>query len=353
MKRKNVLKDTLISCFSLGIALVLSIQFQAWNVTEHITTIFVFAVFLISLLTDGYVYGATASVIGTFAINFIFTYPYFAFDFINPVNLISAAIMVTVSIITSLLVTKIKQHEAGKAESERERIRANLLRAVSHDLRTPLTAIYSASTMLKENKTILTEQQQEQMLESIQEDAQWLVRMVENLLSVTRIDNSTMKINKVPTILDELIDSVVAKFSVQYPDQKIDVSVPNEIVVIPMDTILIEQVLRNLLENAVFHAEGMTELSLRVYTLNNQAIFEIADNGCGINENKLKHIFTGCYEVQRDASQGKKRFAGIGLSICSTIIRAHGGTITAENRKTGGALFRFTLEKEDSADDEQ
>ena len=97
----------------------------------------------------------------------------------------------------------------------------------------------------------------------------------------------------------------------------------------------------------------MTELSLRVHTLNNQAIFEIADNGCGINENKLRHIFTGCYEVQRDASQEKKRFAGIGLSICSTIIRAHGGTITAENRKTGGALFRFTLEKEDSANDEQ
>ena len=353
MKVKKILKDLLISSLALGTALVLSMQFQVWNVEEHITTIFVFAVFINSLLTDGYVYGATASLVGTFAINFIFTYPYFAFDFINPVNLISAVIIATVSIITSLLATKIKQHEAGKVESERERMRANLLRAVSHDLRTPLTAIYSASTMLKDNKAALTERQQDQMLGSIQEDAQWLARMVENLLSVTRIDNSTMKINKVPTILDELIDSVVSKFSAQYPDRKIDVFVPDEIVVIPMDTILIEQVLRNLLENAVFHAEGMTELFLRAYTLGNQAIFEIADNGCGINEGKLKHIFTGCYEGQKDASQGKKRFAGIGLSVCATIIGAHGGTITAENRKTGGALFRFTLKKEDSADDEQ
>lgn len=352
MKKRNGLKNIVIFFIILGFALVLSIQFQAWNVEEHITTIFAFAVFLISLLTDGYVYGVAASVVGMFAINFVFTYPYFAFDFINPINLISAVIMVSISVITSLLVTKIKQHETSKAENERERMRANLLRAVSHDLRTPLTAIYSASTLLKENKAALTEQQQTQMLGSIQEDAQWLVRMVENLLSVTRIDNSTMKINKVPTILDELIDSVVSKFSAQYPDRKINVSIPDEIVVIPMDTILIEQVLRNLLENAIFHAKGMTELSLRVYTLRNQAIFEVSDNGCGIDENKLKHIFTCCYDTQKDVTQGTGRYAGIGLSVCATIIRAHGGTITAENRKTSGALFRFTLEKELDADDE-
>ena len=353
MKKKNGFKNIIIFFIVLGFALVLSIQFQAWNVEEHITTIFVFAVFLISLLTDGYVYGVTASIVGMFAINFIFTYPYFAFDFINPVNLISAVIMVAISMITSLLATKIKRHEASKAENDRERMRANLLRAVSHDLRTPLTAIYSASTMLKENKAVLNEQQQAQMLGSIQEDAQWLIRMVENLLSVTRIDNSTMKIKKIPTILDELIDSVVSKFSAQYPDQNINVSIPDEIVVIPMDTILVEQVLRNLLENAVYHAKGMTELSLRVYTLRNQAIFEIADNGCGIDENKLKHLFTGCYETQKDTGQGSRRYAGIGLSVCATIIKAHGGAITAENQKTGGALFRFTLEKEVGANDEQ
>ncbi len=353
VEKKSVLKNIIIFLVALGLALVLSIQFQVWNEEEHITTIFVFAVFFISLLTDGYVYGIIASIVGMFATNFIFTYPYFRFDFIDTLNLISTVIMVAISMITSLLATKIKRHEAIKAENDLERMRANLLRAVSHDLRTPLTAIYSASTMLKENKAVLNEQQQAQMLANIQEDAQWLIRMVENLLSVTRIDNNTMKIHKVPTILDELIDSVVSKFSAQYPDQNINVSIPDEIVVIPMDTMLVEQVLRNLLENAVFHAKGMTELLLRVYTLSNQVIFEIVDNGCGIDENKLKHLFTGCHEVQKDTSQGNRRYAGIGLSICATIINAHGGTITAENRKTGGALFRFTLEKEFDADDEQ
>ena len=353
MRLKKLLTDMLISFLILGGAIALGLQFQRWDVTEHITTVFVFAVFLISLFTDGYLYGVAASFTSMFAINFIFTYPYFAFDFITPGNLISAAILLAVAVATGLLTAKIKQYETARAKSEREQMRANLLRAISHDLRTPLTTIYSASTMLKENKAVLTEAQQDQMLRSIQEDAQWLVHMVENLLSITRIDNSAMKINKSPTILDELIDSVVSKFTTQYPGQKIQVSLPNEIVVIPMDAILIEQVLRNLLENAVFHAVGMTELSLRVYTLGNQAVFEVADNGCGMEESRLKYIFTGCCEVQKDTCGEKNRFAGIGLSVCATIIKAHGGTITAENRKTGGSLFRFTLKKEENTDGEQ
>lgn len=353
MKIRKVLLDSLISLVTLSAAFALSIAFQRLDVEEHITTVFVFAVFLIALLTSGYLYGVAASVVAMVEINFVFTYPYFAFDFIDPVNLISAVIMVTLAIITSLLATRIKRHEAVKAESEREQMRANLLRAVSHDLRTPLTTIYSASAMLRESKDTLTPAQRDTMLQSIQEDAEWLVRMVENLLSVTRIDNITMKIAKVPTILDELIDSAVTKFAAQHPSQKVAVTLPDEIIVISMDAILIEQVLLNLLENAVHHAKGMTMLSLRVFTLGNQAIFEIADDGCGIEESRVRHIFNGCYEVQQDTVSEKKRFAGIGLSVCATIIKAHDGSITAENRKGGGALFRFTLKKEDTTEDEQ
>lgn len=352
MRVKNVWKDMLILIAALVIAFLISIEFQKLDVEEHITTIFVFAVFMVSLLTQGYVYGVVAAVVGTIAVNFAFTYPYFVIDFINSINAISAVIMITVSIITSLLVTKIKQHEMMKAESERERMRANLLRAVSHDLRTPLTTIYSASAMLLDNKETLSQKQQESMLQSIQEDSEWLVRMVENLLSVTRIDNETMKITKVPTILDELIDSAVTKFSMRHPGQEIELHLPEDIVVIPMDSILIEQVILNLLENAIYHAEGMTKLILRVFTLGNQAFFEIADDGCGIEDSRLKHIFNGCYEVQQDTNSEKKRFAGIGLSVCATIIKAHGGEITAENRKGGGALFRFGLEKEETGSDE-
>lgn len=353
MRTKKPAKNILLSVLIIVLAFALSVLFQQMDVHEHITTIFVFAVFLISLLTEGYVYGVVSAVASTLAVNYAFTYPYFAINFIIPVNLISAVIMVTVAILTGMLTTKIKLHEAEKAESERERMRANLLRAVSHDLRTPLTTIYSASSMLRGKRKNLTEQQQDEMLQSIQEDSEWLVRMVENLLSVTRIDSGKIKINKTPTILDELVDSVMTKFLNRYPGQDVILDIPDKIVVVPMDAILIEQVLVNLLENAVLHAEGMTRLSLRVFTLGKQAIFEIIDNGCGISADRLKYIFTGNYEARENAPDGRKRNVGIGLSVCATIIKAHGGEISAENRKDGGALFRFTLETEDMTDDEQ
>lgn len=190
------------------------------------------------------------------------------------------------------------------------------------------------------------------MLQNIQEDSEWLIRMVENLLSVTRIDNGVVKIEKTPTIVDELVDSVMTKFLIRHPAQNVNIDIADEIIVISVDTILIEQVILNLLENAVYHARNMTELSLRVFTLGDQVIFEILDNGCGIAEDRLKHIFESGYGIRQDASDGKKRFAGIGLSVCATIIKAHGGEITAENRKNGGALFRFTLTREENTDGE-
>ena len=112
-----------------------------------------------------------------------------------------------------------------------------------------------------------------------------------------------------------------------------------------MDSILIEQVLLNLLENAVFHAKGMTELSLSVSLVENQAVFEVADNGCGIPEDALQKIFTGNYEKTAAPVDGTRSNMGIGLSVCAAIIKAHGSEIFVENRESGGAVFRFSLER--------
>lgn len=350
MERKKRIKNIFLSCGIFLVAVVLSLLFERLEVIEHITTIFVFAVFLISLLTDGYAYGIVSAVCGTLAVNYAFTFPYLTFNFDIPVDLISALIMTTVSVMTGMLTTKIKRYEAEKAKSERERMRANLLRAVSHDLRTPLTTIYSASSILRDKRDMLTEEQQDMMLKNIGEDAQWLVRMVENLLSITRISNEEIRIEKTPVILDELVDSVMTKLLKRYPNCRVDIDTPEEIVVLSVDPILIEQVLINLLENALLHAEGMTQLSLRAFVLGQKVVFEVADDGCGIAEDRLAELFTG---VQASTANTQKRSAGIGLSVCATIIQAHEGEISAENRRGGGALFRFTLKKEDAADDEQ
>lgn len=342
------IKYSALTLAVLGFTFGLSLLFQnVFLVQEHVTTVFVFAVFLVSLWTPGYAYGIAAAILSTLAVNFAFTFPFFAFNFTLSSNLVSAVVMIVLAALTSTLTTKVKRQEAVKAESERERMRANLLRAISHDLRTPLTTIYSSCSALLERRDSLSLPQQNKMLEGIREDSEWLVRMVENLLSVTRIDSGRVKLVKEPTVLEELIDSVLRKFRKRYPDQEVELELPEDIVLIPMDPMLIEQVLSNLLENAVYHAKGMQRLWLRVFTLGDRAIFEVRDDGCGIDEGLLKDIFNGRAPGSATPADGKKRSAGIGLSVCASIIKAHGGSISAENGSGGGAVLRFSLAMEE------
>ena len=349
----KIMKDIAITVFILVVAFVISVSFQnVFGIDEQITTLFAFAVFLISLLTNGYVYGIISSCVSTLAINYAFTFPFFAFDFITPVNLISAVVMITIALLTGALTTKVKRNEEIRLESEKERMRANLLRAVSHDIRTPLTTIYGSAATLLENGDSLSPDQRNLMLQSIQNDSVWLVRMVENLLSVTRLDSDNVKIAKVPTVLDDLIASVLVKFKKRYAAQMVLLSMPEDILIVPMDAMLIEQVLVNLLENAVMHGEGMTKLELRVYAEDQQAVFEVRDNGCGIPKEKLQDLFIGFYEQKEGSVDSHKKNTGIGLSVCATIVSAHGGMISAENLPDGGALFRFTLRLEETVNEQ-
>ncbi|MBE7056983.1 MAG: DUF4118 domain-containing protein [Ruminococcaceae bacterium] len=342
------LKNLIISVTTLLVAFLICLAIQTWiNAEALIPTVFVLAVLFISFFTKGYLYGVVSAIISVLAVNYAFTFPYFQFDFTVYENIVSAIAMIAVALIISTMTTKIRKHEAIKAEAEMEKMRANLLRAISHDIRTPLTSIYGSSSVILENKDTLSPELEKQMLKGIRDDSKWLVRMVENLLSVTKLDSGNVKITKTPTVLDELIDSVIHKFKRKYPDYAVKLQIPEDFITIPMDAILIEQVLMNLLENAVIHGKGMTEIVLKVSVAFNKATFEVSDNGCGIREEKLKSIFSGMYGDTKSTGDNHKRNTGIGLSVCSTIIKAHGGEITAENLKKGGALFRFTLDIEE------
>lgn len=200
-----------------------------------------------------------------------------------------------------------------------------------------------------------TKEQRIKILKGIQEDSDWLMRMVENLLSITRIDEGKIKIIKTPTVLDELIDSVMVKFHKRYPQQEVYLDLPEDIIIIPMDAILIEQVIFNLLENAVLHADGMTELILKVFVLGQQVVFEVSDDGCGIEKDRLSGIFNGSYHLFEDkasSADSQKHNSGIGLPVCQTIIKAHDGVIAAENNAKGGAVFRFSLNREETSESE-
>lgn len=313
--------------------------------------LFTLAVFLIALKTNGYIFGILASLISVLALNFAFTFPYFEVNFHLQENLISAIVMLAVTISTSALMTKVRKQEKMRAENEKEKMRANLLRAVSHDLRTPLTTIYGSSSAIVDKYDALNKEQILQLAGGIKEDSEWLIGMVENLLSVTKIDNHGVKLIKSSTVLEELIDSVLMRFKRRYPKQKIQVSIPDEFIIIPMDAVLIEQVIVNLLENAVQHAVGMTELKLNVHTEENNAVFEVVDNGCGIPKERMANIFTGYYEKKDAPIDHQKRSMGIGLSVCATIIKAHGSKIEVKNLKEGGCCFYFSLAMENAEDE--
>lgn len=333
---------TLFICFALNLVLQ-----EIYHSRTLIPMIFVLGVFLVSWKTQGYFWGVAASMISVLLVNYTFTYPYWAFDLTSPECIFSAVVMMIVAVMTGALTTKLKAQEKIRAEMEMERMRANLLRAVSHDLRTPLTSIYGASSAIIENFDALTLEQRLKLTKEVQEDAQWLIRMVENLLSVTRIDDESVQIKKTPIVLEELIDSVVLKFHKHFPNQKVLIRIPEEFVMIPMDSMLLQQVMFNLLENAVYHAAGMTELTITVECRENKAVFAVQDNGCGIPSERMKKLFSGYLDRVEQPADGTRHNMGIGLSVCSAIIKAHGSEIIAFNRPEGGAVFTFSLEMED------
>ena len=351
--KKRILADSLFTAITLiGVFLVNLYLVRHYNTKTMTPMIFVLGVFLVSWRTQGYSFGIAASLISVLAVNWAFTYPYWAFDLISPECISSAVVMLIVSTMTGALTTRLKQQEKLKAEAEKERMRGNLLRAVSHDLRTPLTSIYGSCSAIIENYDSIPREKQLMLLKDIQSDSQWLNRMVENLLSVTRVDAQSVRLSKHSVVLEELMDALLVKFHKHYPRQQVLVSIPDHFVTIPMDPVLIEQVLMNLLENAVFHAKGMENLWLRVEIQEGKALFFVEDDGCGIPAEKMPNLFRGLQDKETKVDSGRSNM-GIGLSVCRTIIKAHGGELKAGNRKSGGAVFQFALEMEESDDVQQ
>lgn len=226
-------------------------------------------------------------------------------------------------------------------ETEKEKMRSNLLRAISHDLRTPLTAILGASSAILENKDSLDQETKQQLIFHIKEDSQWLIRMVENLLSVTRINEDTANVTKTPEAAEEIIAAAIGRIRKRFPEQKIQVTVPDELLMVPMDATLIEQVIINLIENAIKHSsETLVEVSLEKE--GEYAVIEVRDNGEGIPEQDFPYLFE-TYVPNGKRTSDSSRGMGIGLSICMSIIKAHQGKIEAYNREENGAVFRFML----------
>lgn len=351
--KKTFLHDITFTIFMLLAATAVSFcffQFGNKN-AANTTVIYTLALILTALRTSGYLCGIVSALFCMFAVNYFFAYPYFKLNFTidgYPVTFIG---LLAISVITSATTTTLKrqrhaiaEREKELAEADREKLRANLLRAVSHDLRTPLTSIIGSSSSYLENYPELSDVERTELLSNIRDDSQWLLNMVENLLTVTRIDNdSTDKVKKSPEVVEEVVSEAIQRLRKRLPDIRIRVDMPNDFLMLSMDPTLIEQVLINLLENAFIHSGSTEPIELFIRENENCITFSVRDHGKGIEESRLPYIFEG----QQDASGNtdSHKGIGIGLSICKTIIQAHGGQITASNRQSG-AEFTFTLPKE-------
>ena len=261
--QKKILFETVLTILILLAATVFSFGFfQLGNKNiSNITVIYTLALILIALGTTGYWYGITSSLYCVIAVNYFFSYPYFHFNFSLDGYPITFIGMLAISLLTSATTTTLKKQrhamadrEKALADAEKEKLRANLLRAVSHDLRTPLTSIIGSSSSYLENYAELSDEERTELVSNIKDDSQWLLNMVENLLTVTRIDdNSTDKVKKSPEVVEEVISEAIQRLKKRLPDIRIRVSMPNDFLMLSMDPTLIEQVLINLMENAFIH----------------------------------------------------------------------------------------------------
>lgn len=233
-----------------------------------------------------------------------------------------------------------QQKAEYQERSKQEHYRGNILRAISHDLRTPLSGIMGTSEMLMDMSK--HNDPRYELAKQIYSDADWLRALVENILSLTKLQDGKLSLNKRPEAVEEVIGGAMRHIMQRAPDREVSVSIPDELLLVPMDAKLIEQVLINLLDNALRHTPLGQEIGVSVEAAADCARFAVSDRGCGIPEADVDHIFNIFYTTHgkhADAQQG----IGLGLPICDAIVKAHGGTITARSRKGGGAEFIFTL----------
>ena len=340
------LRDCMVTSvlFLLTAALCLLLRhFDPENDTSYVAVIFLLDVFLTAMLTEGYLFSVLSAVMGVLAVDYAFTEPYWRVSFVVTGFPLTFIVMMFISVATGMITSRARRAAFMAREAERQKTYANLLRAVSHDIRTPLTGIVGATNLLLEKDGELTAEQRCALLKDANEDAQWLIQVVENLLSVTRIGGSAdAQLHKSWEALEEIIGAPVAKFIKRYAHIDVQVQVPDELLLVPVDPLLIQQVIINLLENAAIHGKTTSTIKVTLERVDEAwAAITVEDDGVGIPPEKLPTLFDGHVS---DGPRGDiKRNMGIGLSVCRTVIRAHKGKISAENRKSGGARFRVEL----------
>lgn len=348
------LADTLITVGTFIVSTGLCFALEGLDMEDlNYIIIYVLGILFTAVFTNGALYSSVLSVISVLAYNFFFTEPRFALRLSDRMYIFTFMLMFVVGISVSLITSELKhkmarineldvEKEKLKSEAEREKLKATLLRSISHDLRTPLTTIKNGAELLVENPD-MDKRDRDEILDDISSKSMWMIGLVENLLSLTRIDSEKLTVKKSPEALEEVIPQAVRNVDGIIGNRKIHYDMPEELLLIPMDVTLIIQAISNVLTNAVRHTKDDGNIWIKVWSTGSDAVFRFTNDGAPISEKDLPHIFEMYY------TSGDRGGFGVGLAICELIVTAHGGKIRAENTEDNKVSFEFNLPvKEDN-----
>ena len=234
------------------------------------------------------------------------------------------------------------EKERATMQAQNEQLRANLLRTISHDLRTPLTSISGNASNLLFNGETLDVETRNKICTDIFDDAQWLINLVENLLSITRIENGRMNLQISPQLMDEMIEEALHHINRKSCEHTITTQYGDEILLVNVDARLIMQVVVNLVDNAIKYTPVGSIIRISAYGKDNQVVVEVADNGPGIPNCAKAQVFEMFYTGQNRIADSH-RSLGLGLPLCRTILSTHGGTLTLRDNVPHGCVVAFTL----------
>ena len=235
-----------------------------------------------------------------------------------------------------------KEKELAAVLAKNEQLRANLLRAISHDLRTPLTSISGNASNLLSNYDKLDEETRLQVFTDIFDDSQWLISLVENLLSVTRIEEGRMNFNMSVQLMDEVIDEALKHINRKGVEHNITIECEDGLLLARMDAKLIIQVIINLVDNAIKYTPVGSDIKITSENKNGYVSVSVTDNGNGIPDHMKPRIFEMFYTGDNKIADSR-RSLGLGLALCKSIIHAHGGDIILTDNKPNGCIFTFTI----------
>ena len=235
-----------------------------------------------------------------------------------------------------------REKEQAAVRAKNEALRANLLRAISHDLRTPLTSISGNADTLRSGWEKLDDETRERIFTDIYEDAQWLISLVENLLAVSRIEEGRMQLHLSPELPDEVIREALQHIRIPQAGHRITVDCGDELLLARMDARLISQVIINLVENALKYTPPGSSVVIGAEKQGDRVMIRVADDGPGIPDDLKPRVFEMFFTGDRKVADSR-RSLGLGLSLCRSIVTAHGGEITLTDNTPSGCVFTFSL----------